>query len=251
MQLHDILLASKVAQKNGENADLSDYYTKSQVNGLVSAKVDKIEDMGLSKNDFTDEEKSKLSTLKNYDDSEISLEVALNHDTIGYQQKNLLKNILSSKTASGVTITVSTDGSITLSGTATADILNLYISPNITVTGDFALTGCPAGGSATGYKLDAMETGVGVLASDVGQGTLIKKSAVKSGVISIRLRIGKGTTFDDVVFFPMLRYAEISDDTYEPYKPSVDERLAALEKLLLPQTEAVQNNDEKMENDAI
>ena len=38
-----------------------------------------------------------------------------------------------------------------------------------------------------------------------------------------------GTVFENVTFYPMLRYSEITDDTYEPYKPSVEERLAALE----------------------
>lgn len=46
----------------------------------------------------------------------------------------------------------------------------------------------------------------------------------------IYIRIGNGTDVDGLIFRPMLRYAEITDDTYEPYKPSVEERLAVLEE---------------------
>lgn len=45
--------------------DLSDYYTKSQTDDLISEKVDKIDGMGLSENNFTDAEKSKLAGLEN------------------------------------------------------------------------------------------------------------------------------------------------------------------------------------------
>ena len=46
----------------------------------------------------------------------------------------------------------------------------------------------------------------------------------------IYIRIGDGTDGGGRIFAPMLRYAEITDDTYEPYKPSVEERLAVLEE---------------------
>jgi len=43
------------------------------------------------------------------------------------------------------------------------------------------------------------------------------------------LSIHAEVTLENLTFKPILRYAEITDDTYEPYKPSVEERLAALE----------------------
>ena len=36
-----------------------------------------------------------------------------------------------------------------------------------------------------------------------------------------------------VILKPMVRYAGIADDTYEPYKPSIEERLIALEMAIL------------------
>lgn len=51
--------------------NLSMYATKSELNEGLSGKVSKEEGMGLSQNSFTTEEKNKLSTLENYDDTEI------------------------------------------------------------------------------------------------------------------------------------------------------------------------------------
>lgn len=51
--------------------DLSDYYNKDSVNELLDTKVDKQEGKGLSTNDYTNAEKSKLASLENYDDSEL------------------------------------------------------------------------------------------------------------------------------------------------------------------------------------
>ena len=45
----------------GGTFDLSNYYTKGQTDGLLSAKVDKVDGMGLSHNDFTDEAEAKVS----------------------------------------------------------------------------------------------------------------------------------------------------------------------------------------------
>lgn len=51
--------------------DLSDYYNKDSVNKLLDTKVDKQEGKGLSSNDYTNADKSKLASLENYDDSEL------------------------------------------------------------------------------------------------------------------------------------------------------------------------------------
>ena len=66
-----IELKDTIENSNGGSADLSDYYTKLQTNDLISGKVDKVSGMGLSQNSFTDNEKSKLESLENYDNTEI------------------------------------------------------------------------------------------------------------------------------------------------------------------------------------
>lgn len=47
-------------------ADLDNYYTKAQTDALLDNKVDKVAGKGLSSNDYTDAEKDKLASLKNY-----------------------------------------------------------------------------------------------------------------------------------------------------------------------------------------
>lgn len=55
----------------GGDVDLSNYYTKAETDSKVSGKVDKITGKGLSTNDYTTAEKSKLASLSNYDDTEL------------------------------------------------------------------------------------------------------------------------------------------------------------------------------------
>ncbi|MDE5853982.1 MAG: hypothetical protein K2H19_02850 [Ruminococcus sp.] len=127
MDLHEVFLASQIAGKSndgGENVDLSDYYTKSQISNLLSDKVDKISGMELSTSDFTNVTKSKLGNLSNYDDTDVKVDIAnmaeqtaLNRSTLGYQSKNLLMNNCNSETINGVISTINIYGSVTLSGT--------------------------------------------------------------------------------------------------------------------------------------
>ncbi len=55
----------------GGGVDLSNYYTKSEVDVKDNTKVDKVSGKGLSTNDYTTAEKSKLASLSNYDDTEL------------------------------------------------------------------------------------------------------------------------------------------------------------------------------------
>lgn len=62
--------------ENSENADLSDYYNKSQVDNLLANKIDKVSGLGLSSNDYTTAEKNKLSSLSNYDDTALKSQIS-------------------------------------------------------------------------------------------------------------------------------------------------------------------------------
>ncbi|MCM1009158.1 MAG: hypothetical protein NC485_14815, partial [Ruminococcus flavefaciens] len=72
--------------------------TFDDIQELRSGKIDKINGKGLSTEDYTTADKQKLSTLENYDDTEVKSEIALNRSTLGYQRKNLLKNTAASRT---------------------------------------------------------------------------------------------------------------------------------------------------------
>ena len=62
--------------ENSENADLSDYYNKSQIDNLLANKIDKVSGLGLSSNDYTTAEKNKLSSLSNYDDTALKSQIS-------------------------------------------------------------------------------------------------------------------------------------------------------------------------------
>lgn len=211
----------------------------------VADKVDKISGKGLSTEDFTTADKQKLAGLENYNDEEIRAEVAevksqtaLNRSTLGYQRKNLLKNTASSQTIRGVTFTVNEDGSITANGTAEAAftfaIYQWDVLPDFLKNTDVTLSGCAEGGRPDGYRLSVHSkspsssswTGIG---ADTGNGMTFSFGN-RTDEIRVVIAGNTGTVFENVTFYPMLRYAEITDGSYEPYKPSVEERLAVLEE---------------------
>lgn len=66
----------------GGSGDLSSYYTKSQVNTLLDDKVDKVTGKGLSSEDFTAEDKAKLDSLENFDDTVLDSRITANEDAI-------------------------------------------------------------------------------------------------------------------------------------------------------------------------
>ena len=154
-----------------------------------------------------------FSTMKN--------DIAINRTTLGYQRKNLLKNNAVTKTVSGVTFTINDDKSITVNGTATAQI-SFIINDKVGLgIGNYILTGCPSGGSWNTFYLTAYASSAWLSAPDFGSGCKIENKTVTQVVISI----ANGYTANNLTFKPMLRDADIIDSTYEPYKESVDERL--------------------------
>ena len=67
---------------SGGGGDLSSYYTKTETNTLLEDKVDKEVGKALSSNDYTSEEKTKLASLENYDDTALAARVSDNEDAI-------------------------------------------------------------------------------------------------------------------------------------------------------------------------
>lgn len=60
--------------------DLSNYYKKAEVDNKLSTKVDVIEGKMLSTNDYTNEDKTKLQSLNNYDDTSIKQSLSTKAD---------------------------------------------------------------------------------------------------------------------------------------------------------------------------
>ena len=211
--------------------------TDEQITALLAGKVDKQDGSGL----ITDEEREKLAALENYNDSEVKSQIALNRSTLGYQRKNLLKNTAVSQTINGVAFTVNEDGSVTANGTASQTFTFLINSwfdgiPDFLRNSKLTVSGCPKESQLDSYRIavhiktsDASAwVGIG---ADIGNGFTFgfnDTHKIARVVISVNLE----TVFNNLTFYPMLRCAEITDDTYEPYKPSVEERLAALEAVI-------------------
>lgn len=67
----------------GGGTDLSNYYTKSETDNKLNTKVDKVTGKGLSTNDYTSAEKTKLAGLTNYDDTAIKQQITDIETSIG------------------------------------------------------------------------------------------------------------------------------------------------------------------------
>lgn len=69
--------------------DLTIFYTKEEVDGKLEKKVTKVDGKGLSTNDYTTSEKTKLASLNNYDDSELrnAINALHNYDDTAVRQE--------------------------------------------------------------------------------------------------------------------------------------------------------------------
>ena len=156
--------------------------------------------------------------------------------------KNLLRNTATSQTINGVTFTVNSDKSVTVNGTATNSARLMLGAVELSAGEQYTMTGCPSGGSNNTYRLDPRRTNGSVLVSfiDTGNGsTYIPEADVK---LNIYIYIQSGNILDNLTFYPMIRKADIEDDTYEPYhEPTttniyLDEPIGANESISLSDT---------------
>lgn len=140
------------------------------------------------------------------------------HDAVGVVAalgaKNLLKSTTISQTINGVTFTVNDDQTITVNGTASANA-DFSINTALSLTaGSYILSGCPSGGdNSTTFKLQIQSIGY-----DTGNGLAFDLSAARNA--NVYIRIWSGYTANNLIFKPMIRRAEITDDTYVPYAPT-------------------------------
>lgn len=77
-ELLSVLFAGYEVTGGGGTVDLSNYYTKPETNALLDNKVNKIDGKQLSTEDYTTEEKTKLASLENYDDTTVKGDIATN-----------------------------------------------------------------------------------------------------------------------------------------------------------------------------
>lgn len=160
------------------------------------------------------------------------LEVLGNHEQETREGYNLLQNKLTDTTINGVTFKINEDKSVTVNGTATANIIAnlitgeyndnnatepLIIPDNIT---NCRLSGCPSGGSISTYKLDIYNQKYALLATDWGEGTNVTIDSQEDKKIArVRIIIYSGATVNNLTFKPML-VAGTEEREYEQYGAS-------------------------------
>lgn len=176
----------------------------------IAKKVDKISGKGLSTEDYTTAEKTKLAGL-----------------TVS---KNLIPTVINSPlTQDGITLTLNSDYSINANGTAT-NTTRVYTGEHTLPAGLYELNGCPYTGNS-GYSVELYryntENEQWVLyqdnpASIIRDGSSFIFTAEIETKVRAALCFNQGCTVSDVTFQIMIRDydAHMDDDNYEPYAPS-------------------------------
>lgn len=126
--------------------------------------------------------------------------------------KNLFEIVATSTTSHDVTFTINDDGSVIANGTASGDIY--FEVGTFDLSGEYILSGCPAGGTDSTYFIDMVNFGVASIASEYGSSATLTNDGTS---LNIRIRIMSGTTVNNLTFYPMVRPSSIEDATYEPY----------------------------------
>lgn len=173
-------------------------------------------------------------------------QTALNRSSLGLQRKNLaIPNPNLPSMSRGVTITRNNDDSLTLNGTVLESgsvIFGLRVTPNLSLKqGEcYILSGCIPD-PPNGVRLDLFKDAGGNVSAvaeteDTGTGAIF--TIKETSTYYVRLRADNGTTFNGETFYPMIRPAEIEDDTYEPYQPSLQEQIDELKAQIAAQGKA-------------
>lgn len=133
----------------------------------------------------------------------------------GNHGKNLIPfpYVSQAGTQNGVTITIDSDGVITLDGTATASIYFglMTVTQSITKPGAYTVSGAPG---VSGVSVQCKVDGVwGSASVDIGQGATF---TVSQRIEQVTVQINKGTLCDNVVVKPMLEEGE-TKTAFEPW----------------------------------
>ena len=148
---------------------------------------------------------------------------------VGLYKKNYLNNKATTSTINGVTFTVNNDKSVTVNGTATSNAVLLFDPDAVKYDGDFILSGNSVNGSNSTFCMFVANYDSNGNKTDEFLGNK-KEIQLNSNSMSYRLGIivYSGATVDNITFYPMVRYASIEDDTYEPYVEDVQTKVNRL-----------------------
>ena len=129
--------------------------------------------------------------------------------------KNKLQVTGTTNTINGLTFTVNSDGTVIVTGTASAVTVFTIASYSILAT-NMILNGCPTGGGPLSYALILNHSGNPYY--DSGNGvTIPANTSLSLGSYQIRIASGYSAPSDGLIFKPMLRLSSETVATFEPY----------------------------------
>lgn len=160
-------------------------------------------------------------------------EAALATQTLGYTKKNLIPYPYkhTTNTNLGIKWADNNDGTITIDGTATADSYFTLYQGEMFPVGKYKIT------SGTGLtetycvymervdKSTGLKVGEAYFSYQEDAAFNVTEYDIEKYDIFVTAYVKSGTTVSNIVLKPMLRRAEINDDTWEPYKLSVAEMI--------------------------
>lgn len=137
-----------------------------------------------------------------------------------YTGKNLIPypHTHTTRTAYDLTATDKKDGTISMSGTPSANFWYAVADKIKLPKGKYILSGCPSGGGSAKYYIifrkhsDSSDRS----AVDYGSGASFE---ITDDTVDYTILVGviKGNSVTDLIFSPMIRQAEVTDGTFEPY----------------------------------
>ena len=183
--------------------------------------------------EINDSTETIKSTRVYLDDKAQTLDVAFTamSDTLGYTKKNLMKNTATSQTINGLTSTVNEDKSLMVKGTNT-NIAQFTLSRENLKPGKYILSGGKSATKRALMQYVSKSTGAYVSTHAQSRDTEAEFEITEdeynnyNQVYSVYISDSAGTTIDET-FYPMVRKAEITDNTYEPYVDSVSDTLTS------------------------
>lgn len=166
-------------------------------------------------------------------------DVAINNSSIGMSKKNLLNNTATTKvTPEGVTFTVNNDKSITLSGTCTAstgiflDIIYLEANTKYIINSN----------TSTAITFQFYEEDMTTYIENIRFSQSSEFSVTESKRYALKLCASASTTYDNITVYPMIRYADITDNTYEPYVDDLQTQIDDIKENYATKTEVDENS---------
>lgn len=185
---------------------------------------------------------TKLSELLAQYISQLEEQVYINKSAIGLEKRNLLRIGTCGFDNGEVTMSVGENGELTLNGSTS----ELYVSVPLNSDSEYDLKKHIPNGRYILCSNGFSKLAVAVIGYDLQNGQIVQRSLawcddgndVEFTVDDefeynyVELYLDRDTSFDNELVLPMIRYAGISDSSWEPYKPDLQTQINELYELI-------------------